>query len=193
MGGHVCKIIILLSGMPGSGKSVFAEVARKKGVPVISLGDVVREEVVKRGLEPTLTNLLIVANDLRRTLGKDAIAKLATSKISSACLNNCVIVVDGVRSLEEVETLKKSVDAHFMIVAIHASPKTRFTRIVLRGRQGDPKNFEEFKKRDFEELAWGMGNVIALADAILINEDTLEQFISNVESFLLKVTKDWCT
>jgi len=189
----MCRTIILLTGMPGAGKSVFADVARKKGIPVISLGDVVREEIIKRGLEPTLTNLLSVANELRRTLGKDAIAKLAINKIMNTCLSSCIVIVDGIRNLEEVEILEKNIEAHFTILAIHASPKTRFTRIAIRGRQGDPKSFEEFKKRDFEELSWGIGNVIALADIIIVNENTLERFITEIENFLLKVTRDWCT
>uniref|UniRef100_A0A7J2T8L1 UPF0200 protein ENM70_01070 n=1 Tax=Ignisphaera aggregans TaxID=334771 RepID=A0A7J2T8L1_9CREN len=189
----MCKVVILLTGMPGSGKSIFTDVARKKGIPVVPLGDIVREEVIKRGLEPTLTNFLAIANELRRTLGKGAIAKLAINKVVNVCSASCIIVIDGVRSLEEVDTFKKNIEAHFLIVAIHASPRTRFTRIVLRSRQGDPKNFEEFEKRDFEELSWGMGNVIALADTIFVNEGDLEQFIDCVESFLLKVLRDWCT
>jgi adenylate kinase family enzyme len=47
-------IAIILAGMPGSGKSLFSTVAKECcGIPVYVMGDIIREEVVKRGLEPT--------------------------------------------------------------------------------------------------------------------------------------------
>jgi dephospho-CoA kinase len=189
-----CRAIILLTGMPGAGKSVFAEVAKRNGFPVISLGDVVREEVRKRGLEPTLENALRIANELRMKMGKEAIAKIALPKVLESCKSSCIVIVDGIRSIEEVETIKRGVGVkEYLIVAVHASPRTRFQRILDRGRQGDPRDFEEFKKRDFEELSWGLGTVIALADVILVNEDTIEKFKLEVEKFLTMVYNKWCT
>lgn len=41
-------LYILVAGMPGSGKSIVAEAARELGLPVYTMGDVVREEALKR-------------------------------------------------------------------------------------------------------------------------------------------------
>ncbi len=43
--------IIAFVGMPASGKSKAAKVARKRGIPVIVMGDSVREAVKRRGLD----------------------------------------------------------------------------------------------------------------------------------------------
>lgn len=191
--GTVCKAIIVLAGLPGAGKSVVANVARELGLPVISLGDVVRDEVTQRGLEPTLENVLGVANELRRKFGRDAIAKLALERIVRACNSSCIIVVDGVRSLDEVEAINKQIDKKVFILAIHSSQKTRFERILARGRQGDPRTLEDFRRRDFEELSWGLGNVIALADKVIVNEGRIEELISEARNFFIEALKSWCT
>lgn len=186
------KIIVFVAGLPGSGKSVFADVASSMKIPVIVLGDVVREEVVKRGLEPTVENFVKVAQELREKIGLEAIAMLSLEKIVRVLEENCVVVVDGVRSLNEVMYIKTKTNAESIIVAIHSSPKTRFSRIKSRERIGDPKEWNEFVKRDFSELSWGLGNVIALADIVLINEHSLEEFKSKVKQFLNDVIKKWC-
>jgi dephospho-CoA kinase len=58
-------------------------------------------------------------------------------------------------------------------VAIHASPKTRFQRLLSRKRSDDPNTWEVFFERDSRELDVGLGDVIALADLVLINEGTI--------------------
>ena len=45
------KIVVGLTGMPGSGKSLVVAAARLEGYDVVVMGDVVREETKKRGLE----------------------------------------------------------------------------------------------------------------------------------------------
>jgi len=45
--------LILIAGMPGSGKSIVSSIARELGLPVYVMGDVVREEARRRGIEPT--------------------------------------------------------------------------------------------------------------------------------------------
>ena len=61
--------IICLTGMPGSGKSVVANVARSMGIPVLVMGDVVRDEAKKRGIELTPDNLTRLALQLRKEHG----------------------------------------------------------------------------------------------------------------------------
>ncbi len=159
--------VILVAGMPGSGKSVVAEAAREVGIPVLCMGDVVREEARRRGIEITRESLGLVALELRREHGMDAVAKMLFDKISE--LNSDVALVDGVRSLEEVEFFRREFEA-VVLVGVHASPKTRFERLRKRGRRDDPKSWSEFVDRDLRELELGLGSVIALSDVMLINE-----------------------
>jgi len=181
---------ILLTGMPGCGKSIFTEVATKYGLPVISMGDCVREETEKRGLEPRPENVARVSIKLREELGDGAIAHLTLKKIKELSLDkhkNNVIVIDGVRSLAEVEVFKQFFNK-ILIVAIHASPLVRYNRILKRGRTDDAKTFEQLKKRDLRELGFGIGNVIALADIMLINENkSKEEFAKECEQVIRKI------
>uniref|UniRef100_A0A7C2VL12 UPF0200 protein ENO77_00630 n=1 Tax=Ignisphaera aggregans TaxID=334771 RepID=A0A7C2VL12_9CREN len=187
------RILVLIAGLPGAGKTVFSEVARAVGIPVVVLGDVVREEVRKRGLQPSLESVLAVAQELRERYGREAIVMLALPIIVELLKHHCVVVVDGVRSIDEVNYIKNKVDADILVVAIHASPKTRFARISARNRAGDPKSWEEFVKRDYMELSWGIGNIIALADKMLVNEGSVEEFKNSVRELLQEVIARWCT
>jgi len=187
----MAKLVILLAGMPGAGKSVVSSLAKDMGIAVVSMGDIVREETERRGLEPSMTNMLRVADELRRIYGPHAIALLTLEKLRN--ISTCIAMVDGVRSIEEVEYFKQNLNCEVMILAIHASPRTRFERLIKRGRPDDPKSWDEFRKRDMKELTWGLGSVIALADIMVVNEGRLEEFISTVRNILRQVLRKWCT
>jgi dephospho-CoA kinase len=75
--------------------------------------------------------------------------------------------------MEEVNEFRKFFPK-FKILAIHASPRTRFRRLLKRNRSDDPKNWEAFIERDERELKVGIGEVIAQADLILMNEGTID-------------------
>ncbi len=179
----MAKKIICITGMPGSGKGVVAQVAKSKGIPVFVMGDVVREEATRRNLPHKPEVLNMIARELREKEGLDAVAKRLATKIEKISEN--VVVVDGVRSLHEVNVFKKYGDV--VIIAVHASPKTRFKRILSRKRPGDPKTWEEFVERDFTELEFGVGNVIALADYMIVNEGDINNTISIANKILDEV------
>lgn len=180
------KLVICTTGMPGSGKSVVAQAAKELSIPVITLGDVVREEAKRLGIEITTKNLLDLAKKLREKEGKDAIVKRVANKIKE--LKSKVVLVDGIRNIEEVDFLRNV--GKVIVIAVHASPQERFKRLIQRGREGDPKSFEDFKHRDEKELSLGIGKVIALADYILINEDMSElTFKEKAKDLLNKLIK----
>ncbi len=165
------RVLICVAGMPGSGKSVVSEAARRLGVPVLVMGDVVREEATRRGLPHTPENLNMVATALRREEGPAAVARRLAERISS--LPDKAVLIDGVRSLDEIGVFRGL--GKVVVVAVHASPRTRFERLLRRGRPGDPRRWDEFVERDMVELGFGLGNVIALADYMIINEGFLEE------------------
>ncbi len=179
-------LVILVTGLPGSGKSIVSEAAREKGIPVLVMGDVVREEARKRGLELLPENLSMVANDLRRKYGREAVAVFTARKIQELGLEGTVLV-DGVRSLDEVAVFEELGDT--CIIAVHASPSRRFERIRTRGRPGDPVTWRQFLERDLVELSWGVGNVIALADYIVVNDTTLQEALEKSRRILGEVVE----
>ncbi|MFC6725676.1 AAA family ATPase, partial [Halobium palmae] len=60
-------------GLPGSGKGEAAAVAREEGLPVVTMGDVIRQECRDRGLDPAEHHGR-VATALREEHGQSAIA-----------------------------------------------------------------------------------------------------------------------
>lgn len=169
--------LFCITGMPGAGKSVVADVARSMGIKVIVMGDVIREEARKRGIKESPESLGELMLALRREEGPDAIAKRCVENLS----RNDVAIIEGIRSLEELEFFKKIADV--LLIAVHASPSTRFKRLIKRGRADDPKNFEEFLERDLREIKVGIGSVIALADVMFVNEGTIEELIDKSREF----------
>ena len=172
--------IIGIVGMPGSGKGVFDDVIKDFGFSIIIMGDVIRDEVIRRGLDPTPENIGNVMVKLREEEGAVVVARRCIPNIKKKSEN---VVVDGIRSLAEVEEFKKAFP-EFKLIHIHASPSTRFRRIAHRNRSDDSHDRLIFVERDRRELGVGIGSAIAMADYVLINEGTLLQFKTKIRRFL---------
>lgn len=182
------KLVVGLAGMPGAGKSVVVNVAKANGYGVIIMGDEVREEARKRGLEPTPENLGCIMLELRRLEGEAVIAKRCVPKMAGMAENK--VIVDGIRSLAEVEEFRRSFP-RFVLVAVHASPETRFKRLFHRRRSDDPKSWEVFCERDMRELSVGLGNAIALAEYMLVNEEGLGAAKRRAAEVLRRIEAKW--
>ncbi len=73
--------------------------------------------------------------------------------------------------MEEVEELARHYNVS--IIAIHASPKTRFRRLLKRKRGDRPRTVLDFRERDKRELKVGVGRIISLADRMVENEESI--------------------
>ena len=182
------KLVIGLAGMPGSGKSIVVGTARELGYDVVVMGDVVRQETTKRGLELTPENVGKVMLELRAEGGNNVIAHKCIPKIVEQTSHK--ILVDGLRSLYEADIFKEHF-AKFNLIAVHASPETRFSRLSNRRRSDDPAEWKVFNERDMRELSVGLGNVIAMAQQIIVNDDRIEQVKVKVRELFGKIEGKW--
>jgi len=169
-------MIYCITGMPGSGKSVVSDTARLMGFTVLNMGDVIRDEAKARGIPITPESLGALMLDLRREHGNSVVAQKCLERIRN---NRSPIVIEGVRSLDELNYLRSNEEV--FLIAVHASPKTRFERLLKRGRADDPKDWRSFEERDMRELGVGLGSVIALADLVLINEGPIPELVDSVK------------
>ena len=174
--------ILAFVGMPASGKSEASSVLKNHGITVINMGDVIREEVVRRGLESTDANTGGVGTDLRENEGKDAVAIRCIPKIRDAA--DDFIAIDGVRSVAEVDCFKQEFGDDFTLVSIDSPLEIRFERVIARKRSDDMKDISGLKVRDDRELGWGMGEAMEIADVVITNNDTLEDFRKKITSFV---------
>ena len=169
--------------MPFSGKSEAVKIAKEKGIPVIRMGDLVWEEVRKRGLELNDENVGFVAKEMREKHGKHIWAEKTVEQIKSMD-DKGFLVIDGVRNIEEIDFFKKELGEEFIVIAIRVSDQTRYKRAMSRDRQDDSKDIEKVKERDQRELEWGLGQVIESADIMVSNEVDIDNFKKHVNKLL---------
>jgi dephospho-CoA kinase len=182
------KKAIGVAGMPGAGKSLVTRTANEMGYSVVVMGDVVREETAKRGLSLTPENVGIVMLKLRDEEGPAVVAKRCVPKIEDA--KSDVVLIDGLRSTYEAEEYRRHFK-NFVTIAVHASTETRFQRLFRRKRSDDPQGWESFCQRDMRELSVGLGNVIATADYMIINEGPKIRTEKQIRNLLREVSERW--
>jgi dephospho-CoA kinase len=182
------KLVVGLAGMPGSGKSLVVETAVKMGFGVVVMGDVIREETHKRGLKLNPKNIGKVMLELRKKGGASVIADRCISKIERQ--ESGKVIVDGVRSLSEVDVFKKHF-SNFSLIAVYASPETRFNRLYRRHRSDDPDGWEVFQERDMRELGVGLGSAMAMAEYLIINENSKVNAKATAKKFIGRIERKW--
>lgn len=176
-------LIICITGMPGAGKTTVARALKANGFRIITMGDVVREEAMRQGLEQDDINLGKLMLKLRKTLGPGAIAHLVVQKMQRD--SSMLVAVDGLRSMPEVEVLKKHGVAK--ILGIHAPKEARFRFLKGRSRKDAPKTEDEFMTRDKRELDVGIVEAISYADSIITNDRTIKQ----LQEKALEIVSRW--
>lgn len=177
--------LVIVTGMPGAGKSEVANAFKKAGIRIVVMGDVVREEAKKRGLGPSPENTRRIMLELREMDGMGAVALRCVSELRN--LDEEVVVVEGCRSIAEVDVFDDFAD-EVKIVCVHSAPEVRYRRLCARSREDAPPSWQIFRERDLREISVGLGGVIALSDIMLVNDDTLEVLHENVEQLVERLT-----
>lgn len=168
--------------MTGSGKSEVAAIFRERGFASVRFGDITDAEVKKLGLPLTEENERPVRESLRKKHGMEAYAKLSVPRID-ATLKNSNVVVDGLYSWEEYNYLKDHYGDDFIVIAVWASPQTRYRR--LGGRKVRPLTPEEAASRDRAEIEkLNKGGPIAMADYTVLNESAMADLKRQVERII---------
>lgn len=171
--------IILITGMPGAGKEEFLKVAQDYGYKVVRMGDVVREWAEKNDIKKKDKSVGEFAQEEREEHHMGIWAERTLDWIETD-----KVIIDGLRSKDELNVFKEEIEKQLIKIAIHASPETRFERLKARDREDAPKSLEEFNKRDDRELSWGLGEVIAKADHMIVNESDLQEFQKKVRDLI---------
>lgn len=171
--------MIIVTGMPGSGKDEFVKVALSLGYSAVHMGDTVKARAKEMNVPQTDSEIGAFASREREEHGMDIWAKRTAENIGDPEKT----VVDGLRNIEELQYFR----AHFSnakVVAIYTNREERLRRIIRRNRIDDVKSEDGLVRRDNRELAWGIGRTISLADHMIINDGTLKEFKEKVKKFL---------
>jgi dephospho-CoA kinase len=174
--------ILAIVGMAGSGKTEATNFFVENGFSKIRFGQITIDTLKERNLEVNEKNERIVREDLRKKHGMAAYATLNIPKIKELTKTTDKIILDGLYSWEEYIALKKEVPS-MIVVAIYASPKTRYNR--LSKREERPLTEAEAKSRDASEIENShKAGPIVMADFTIINEDTIYSLIDQCKKIL---------
>lgn len=176
------KKIIAVIGMCGSGKSEAVKFFTEHGYQRVYFGDVVINELKKRGLELNELNERTVREDLRDQSGMAAMAVKSLDKIKELYKTGNV-VIESLYSWSEYKIIHKEFGDNFKLLAIHTEKKLRYERLMKREKR--PLTLTEAISRDVSEIEnIEKGGPIAFADYMVINDGTLEELKTKLKSLI---------
>jgi adenylate kinase family enzyme len=144
------KQVVVLVGLPGSGKSQIAQqLSQLTGAPTFSCGDVVRGWVRQQGLPYNKETDRQASQHFAAMPGE--ITRIVARQIDAAPQTMCI--VDGVRRPSEMAMLKDQFDVR--VVAVRAPARLRYPRMLARGRT-EGESFDYYRARDRREIGLGV-------------------------------------
>ena len=169
------KQIILVVGLPGSGKSVVTRhLGRLLRARRHISGNLIREWVKQQGLPYTPANDRLGSKHFAKTpglIGEKIAAKVHRSRKQ-------VHIVDGIRSPSDAKVLRRYFDVR--VVALSLPAKVRHRRMLARGRftRAD-KSY--LRKRDRREVSLGLLHLLRRPFVRLDMRGSLESTVEQVE------------
>ena len=181
-------MIIAAVGKNASGKDYFLEyISREFGIPMLSVGDVVRELADVEGVPKTRESLHAVSQKYMGKYGQDFFPKRLIDKIKEHGYED--VLISGIRPPSDVECFKEAFGDKFYLVAIVVeSDKKRWERTVARGTARDNVTFEEFLELDQrEERLFNISKTISMANYTFLRGDfSDEEYHGRIKKFFIE-------
>lgn len=193
--------IIAFTGYPGVGKSYIAKKFAEQGdIPIVNMGDEMKHHYTTmpdgdhNAAYPD--NTWGMAQSLRAEFGPSGAAYASISRIAAAFLEHNTVVVDGVRSPEEIKLFKAAFEVPITAIAIIADQETRLERFTERSgyyevyeEMDDGKKVAEaiaeyeMLSRTDREIEAGLKDAVEDADHMFANNQH-----ADLSSFDVRVT-----
>jgi dephospho-CoA kinase len=181
--------IIAFVGMPGAGKGTCTTyISETYSVPVIHFGNMMYEEVQRRGLD-NVKDEKFVREDMRRIDGPAVLAKHAARKAQTEIDQGAkAIVFDGLYSWSEYKYLRETFGDSLTVIAVAAPRALRYQRATERKDSHRQYTAEQIEARDIAEIEnLEKGGPIAFADYTLINKTTPTDLIAQLNEVLEEI------
>jgi dephospho-CoA kinase len=179
--------VVGVVGRIGSGKDETVEYLHERcGVPLFSIGDIVRERAEREGVTPTRENLHELTERIMQRHGDDIFVRRLIERIVEVEAE--VVGIAGIRRPEEVAVLRDHFGDDLLLVHVEVNdPRTRYRRLDERDEPRDPDTYEAFLAQDRqEEDLFRISEAIAHADVTLNNDGSLDALHRQVEQVLIR-------
>ncbi len=177
--------VIGVVGLNGSGKDeVVKHLNKCCGVPLISVGDIVREIAAQEGIEPTRDNLDGITRKYFNQFGEGYFLKLVVEKIRRE--NWKVAGISGIRSPRDVKILRDAFKENFILIHVYITDsQVRYERIRERGSKRDELSYAAFLEQDkVSEELFHIQETIDSANYSIPNDGTLEDMHMAVDKLV---------
>ena len=184
--------IIGVVGQIASGKGILVKyLIEKLGFISYSLSSAVHREIEKKGIKKYTRQMLQdVGDEMRRREGGEVLARRVIEQLNQSESVKSVIgnrfIIDGIRNPAEIEFLRNN--SNFILIGVKANRELRFKRLLFRGKEWDPKSYEDFLKVDRRDLGVGqqksgqqVGKCLAYCDYVLTNNKNIKDFEKKIK------------
>jgi len=179
------RFFLLVSGKRGSGKSVFAEIAKVRGLKGIEMSSIVFKRMVGQGYKINNETTILFSKMIRRRYGSDIVARWTYSTIKE----EDKVCISGIRSLDEMRFFKSKRPS--LLIFIKAEESTRIKRIFSRKRKTDPNTITQFIEREkVENTELGFNKVEENADLYITNNKDIGSFMEKSDKLIRFLLKD---
>ncbi len=180
------KLILGFTGLIASGKGAAKEyIENNYGAVSFKFSDILRNILNSIDVENNRHNIIALSTFLRQEYGEDTLAKAMAKMVTDSAAE--IIVVDGIRRLADITYLKDV--PGFNLIAIDASPETRYERSILRNENaGDAeKSYEEFLSDHQRETEVTIPETMAQAKYHIDNNGNLEDLKKKIDTIIEKI------
>lgn len=175
--------VLAFVGMPGAGKSLCTQHMADAGFAHFRFGQIVVDEVARRGWPLNPENERIVREEFRAADGMAAIALRALPYLRERMAGGRSLVIDGLYSFSEYKLLRRELGDTMVVVAIVCPRHLRYERLANRPER--PLTAAEAEARDYQEIETiEKGGPIAIADYTLLNATTPDALLAALDALV---------
>ncbi len=182
-------LIIGITGTLGAGKGTIVKyLTETRGFSHYSVRAYITQEIEKRNMPVNRDSMVIVANDLRAKHSPDYIVgQLYLQALADG--NNCII--ESIRTPGEIDLLRTK--ENFCLIAVDASPETRYERIISRASATDHISFETFLDNENREMdstdptKQNLRKCILQADYKIMNDGSVKDLQAEIDKVLTEL------
>lgn len=157
--------IICVTGIRLSGKTTVAEIIEDEGYAMLEGREILEEEKEKRDFQ-SMGEFVMT---FREENGNTAIAELIVPYLEDTLETRERVVLSGLRNWEQKEHLESEAGEDITVIAVWASEETRMDR-KIEGDHAEELDEEEFRRRDAEEIGYGVAEATVRSDYLIVNE-----------------------